>query len=405
MTLGQGIELGPLHFPFLRMLLAVGFVRVILRGERMGRMNSLDRLMVVWAVWTLLSSVFHNKPADALVYRLGFVYNACGIYFLLRIFCRSLEDVMTLCRITAVLLIPLSLLVIPERVTGHNLFAALGGVPAISELREGRFRAQGPFAHSILAGTVGAVCLPLMIALWQKQRKTAVAGIVACCSLVFASASSGPIMSVLAAVGALLMWHWRQKMRLIRWSAVLGYIGLDLVMKAPAYYVLSHIDLTGSSTSWHRARLIESAIEFLPEWWLSGTDYTRHWMPTGVPWSSDHTDITNHYLRMGVLGGLPLMFLFIAVLAKGFSYVGQSIQKMSQYPPESRFTVWILGAMLFAHAVTFISVSYYDQSLVFIYLTLAAIGSIWSEVVGGESRLPVLPARHVTTGRLTGRLR
>ena len=377
MTLGQGIELGSFHFPVIRMLLAVGLVRVIIRGERLvGRMNRLDWLMVVWAAWGLISSLFHRDAFGVLVNHLGLVYNACGIYFLLRIFCQSLDDVVMLCRITAILLIPLSIMILFEKMTGHNLFSVFGGVPEISEIRDGSIRAQGPFAHSIIAGTVGAVCLPLMIGLWQQHRKTAVAGILACFSMVFASGSSGPIMSAVAAIGALFMWRWRYNMRLVRWLAVLGYIGLDLVMKAPAYYIISHIDLTGSSTSWHRAFLIESALNHLSEWWLAGTDYTRHWMPTGVPWSHDHTDITNHYLQMGVLGGLPLMLLFIAILAKGFSYVGQTLRQMPESSPQSRFMIWALGAMLFAHAATFISVSYFDQSFVFIYLTLAAISSV-----------------------------
>ena len=351
----------------------------------MGRMNSLDWLMVVWAAWALISSLFHADTFGVLVNHLGLVYNACGIYFLLRVFCLSFEDVVTLCRITAILLIPLSIMILVEKTTGHNLFSALGGIPEISEIRNGRIRAQGPFAHSILAGTVGAVCLPLMIGLWQQHRKIAVAGILACFSMVFASGSSGPIMSTAAAMGALFMWRYRHRMRLVRCIAVLSYIGLDLVMKAPAYYLIARIDLTGSSTSYYRARLIDAAIEHLSEWWLAGTDYTRSWMVTGVKWSPDQADITNHYIQMGVVGGLPLMLLFTAILIKGFSFVGQTLQQIPESSPQSRFMIWALGASLFAHAATFIAVSYFDQSFVFIYLTLAATGSVQSGMV----RVPV----------------
>ena len=73
------------------------------------------------------------------------------------------------------------------------------------------------------------------------------------------------------------------------------------------------------------------------------------------------------------------MMLFIATLYKGFSIVGQRIQRVDDFNPKSQFMVWALGCSLFTHALTFISVSYYDQSFVFIYVTLAAIGSVWSE--------------------------
>jgi hypothetical protein len=375
-SLGQGVELGPFHFPVLRILIAIGYVRVIIRGERIvGRINRIDELMLVWATWALISGLFHKDISAVLVNRLGLIYSSCSIYFFLRVFCHSLEDVVRLCRITAILLIPLSFEMIFEHITGHNLFSAIGGVPEISGVRNGRVRSQGPFAHPILAGTVGAVCLPLVIGLWHQYRKTAIAGVMACCLMIAASASSGPIMTTVFSTGALFMWYWRDKMRLIRWVTVVAYIGLNLVMKAPAYYLIARIDLTGSSTSWHRAALIQTALEHLSEWWCTGTDYTRHWMAYGVEWSGNHIDITNHYLVMGVNGGLPLMLIFIAILAKGFTFVGQTLQQANKLQPGAPFMIWALGSSLFSHAATFISVSYFDQTFVFLYLTLAMISS------------------------------
>lgn len=379
MTLGQGIEIGPFTFTIIRMLVAVGVLRVFLRSERLtGGTNGMDWLMLIWALWAVFSSFFHNDVSSALTFRLGLIYNACGIYFLLRIFCQSIEDITRLCKFTAILLFPVAVAMLYEKMTSNNLFSVLGGVSAIPEIREGRIRGQGPFAHSILAGTVGAVCIPFMIGLWKQHRNIAFIGLLSCLSIIMASSSSGPIMSAMAAIGALFLWHFRNEMRIVRWLAVFGYISLEIVMKAPAYFLISRIDIVGGSTGWHRSRLIQRAFENLHEWWFAGTDYTRHWMPTGVQWSGDHTDITNYYLKMGVIGGLPLMLLFILILYKGYSFLGQTMQQSSHLPREFRFMLWALGAALFAHTVTFIAVSYFDQSFVFIYLTLAAISSVHS---------------------------
>ena len=379
MTIAQGIEVGSLAFTVIRMLVAAGFLRVIMRHERLaGGMTRLDWLMLLWAAWALISSFFHEEPSEALVFRLGLVYNTCGIYFLVRVFCQSLEDLVGLCCITAILLAPVAAEMLNERITGYNLFSVFGGVSARPEFREG-FRAQGPFRHSILAGTVGAVCLPLMIGLWRQHRRPAVLGIGACLAMIFASGSSGPMLSAMVGIGALFLWRLRHRMRLLRWLAVFGYIGLDLVMMAPAYYLMARTGVGGGG--WHRARLIQSSIEHLHEWWLAGTDYTRHWMITGVSWSPDHTDITNHYIKMGVIGGLPLMLLFIFILVKGFSYVGQAVTSGNNQEPGSQFFYWALGASLFANAAAMVSVSYFDQSFVFLYLTLAVVCSTWSAVV------------------------
>lgn len=174
----------------------------------------------------------------------------------------------------------------------------------------------------------------------------------------------------------LFFWRFRNRMKMIRWLAVLGIIGLDMTMQAPVYYILARIDLTGSSTGWHRAALIESSIKHLNEWWLGGTDYTRHWMPTGVPWSPNHTDITNQYIKIGVVGGLPLMLLLVGILVSAFRMVGKTIKLFPDAPREHLFLIWSFGAILFAHAATWMSISYFDQSIVFPFFILAAIGSL-----------------------------
>jgi hypothetical protein len=349
-----------------------------MRGERLaGELNGLDRIILIWAIWMLASSYFHKEPTAEVITRLGLVYDALGLYFLLRIFCQSLEDVKNLCRLTAILLVPVAIEMIYEKLTFHNLFAVLGGGAEIPAIREGRIRAQGPFAHAILAGTVGAVCLPLIVSIWKKHRKTAVAGFTACAIMIVLCASSGPIFSVFVAIGGLFLWryHDQVRMRFILWIALIAYIALDVIMKDPAYFLISRIDIIGGSTGWHRARLIQSAIEHLPEWWFSGTDYTRHWMPTGVSWSTEHTDITNHYIGMGVTGGLPLMILFILTIWWGFRYVGELLRLLDKDALEDKFFIWCVSCSLFAHAVTCVSVSYFDNSIIFLYLVLAMISS------------------------------
>ena len=183
-----------------------------------------------------------------------------------------------------------------------------------------------------------------MCGMWRRHKVVASAGMAACLTMVVTSASSGPILSTAAAIGAMSMWPMRRRMQLVRWAAVVGgYVALDFVMQAPAYYLIGRIDLTGSSTGWHRARLIESAFRHLNEWWLGGTDHTRHWMATGVVWSADHTDITNHYLHMGVIGGLPLMILFILVIAQAFRLIGKELRADSAAAGSAQFFLWTVG--------------------------------------------------------------
>ncbi len=377
MTLGQGIEVAGLNFPIIRLLLLAGVLRVLVRGERpAGGLLGMDKLFLAWGAWAVLASAFHESPGATLQFHLGMVYNAFCIYFLTRCFCQTEEDLYRLVRLSAWILVPVAAEMVFEQLTQRNLFAVFGGVPEEPAIRNNRIRSQGPFAHAILAGTVGAVCIPMMVGLWRRYPVSAKVGLAACGTMVLASASSGPLMSVIFGLFALLLWHWRHLTRQMRVAAVLGYILLELVMKAPAYYLIARIDLTGSSASYHRAALIQAALQHLEEWWWAGTDYTRHWLPYGVPWSEDHVDITNHYLAQGVRGGLPLMALFISILWCGFRYIGQVARQLRGWDEEREFFAWAIGAGLFAHAASCVSVAYFDQSILFLYLTLALAATL-----------------------------
>ena len=372
MTLGQGTEAFGLNLHVLRLLLLAGVIRVFLRSERpAGGWVGLDNLLIAWGLWALTASAFRKDPGATFINHAGMFFNVGASYFLFRCFIQSREDASRLIKVMAFVLVPVALEMLSEQFTHRNLFSVFGGVPEEPAIRNGRLRSQGPFAHAILAGTVGAVCIPLMVVIFRERRWIAITGLAACIMMVLTSASSGPLMSVLMALLALLLWRWRHWTHQMRVATVVGYVLLELVMKAPAYYLIARIDLAGGSTGWHRAELIRQALNHLHEWWWAGTDYTRHWMPYGVSWSPDHSDITNHYLAQGVRGGLPLMGLFIALLWTGFRYVGRLVDGNEWRNPRDAFSWWCLGCSLFAHATTCVSVAYFDQSIVFLFLTLA----------------------------------
>lgn len=403
MTLAQGISFGPFSFTAVRFLIAAGIVRLIIRNERVdGGLNGMDTIMIGWAGWGVFSSAFHQETVagDPLTFRLGLIYNVLGTYFLFRVLIKDYSDVVRLIKIIGCVLLPVALEMIQEHIVRHNMFSIFGGVPSVPWIREGELRAQGPFAHPILAGTVGAVCLPFMVGLYRSNSRCAILGGFACVSMVITSGSSGPFMSLIFGIAALALWRWRHLTKQMRIGFVVSYIVLDLVMKAPAYFLIARMNLFGGSTGWHRARLIEMGIAHINEWWWAGTDYTRHWMPTGVSWSADHTDITNHYLQYGVLGGLPLMGLFIAAVVAGFRYVGQSLDALGDASWDQEFLTWSVGAALMTQVATCISVSYFDQSYVFLFLNLAVINSLRSAVFLQNTAVNELVGEHHTAEEL-----
>jgi hypothetical protein len=374
------LALGPANLSILRVLVLVGVVRVLARGERIANgVNAVDRLLLAWAVFLIGSSLFH--ATDAWTYRIGIVLGELGVYFLCRIFIQDAADVRRLFKVLCVALLPLAVLMLLEKYTAYSYYFP-GAENVIT--RNGHVRAYGPFAHPILAGTVGAMCVPMALCLWRAHRASAVIGLFAGLAIVFASTSSGPVMMVAFTLVGLLMWKVRHRLALIRWGTVAAIIGLDLVMNDPVYFLMARIDITGSSQSYHRSQLIRSAIAHLEEWWAIGTDYTRHWMASGIHANVVHTDITNHFIGMGVMGGLPLMILFVLMLGAAFRAVGRALCEGEGRSPQRIFLVWTLGAMLFGQVMNFWSISLFDQSVSFFYLVLATIGAIQLPVAVGR---------------------
>jgi hypothetical protein len=367
------VEIGPANFTAVRILVAVGVLRILLRGERpAGGLDGVDRLVLLWALLLLGSSAFHRP--GTWIFRAGLVWSDLGSYILLRVFIRDAADVRRIFRFVCVALVPVAILMLLEKVYMDNFFAALGRITDVAT-RAGHVRARGPFAHPILAGTVGATCFGMAVALWRRDRRYALSGLAAAAGMVYAATSTGPVLMATFIVAALCLWKLRGHVRQIRWLAVVGILALDLVMHDPVYFIIDRIDIAGGSQGWFRARLIQSAFEHLDEWWLVGTDYTRHWMATGITANEASTDITNHVLQMGVYGGLGLMITFVLILVLSFRNAGRAARSRA-LGRDARFAAWALGSILFGHVMNLLSITLFDQSIVFFYLVLACISAL-----------------------------
>jgi hypothetical protein len=294
-----------------------GWVRLVFRGELKGfKLNSLDKVLIVWSFVGLIAYTILWGSSDAFKYKLGGAYNNLGFYFMFRFLIRDMEELIQGIKLYALLVVPLAGFMILEKMTGHDSFSVFGGVPPTTYIREGTLRCQGPFAHPILAGTFGATLMPLFVGLWQqkKNRLIALGGIVAAAIITITSASSGPLLACILGLMAIAMWPLRLKMRKIRWGIVFSLAGLQLVMKAPVWFLLARVDVFNGSTGYHRALLIDRAIANLSDWWLVGTQSTWKWAS-----EDDHLfDVTNNYILNGADGGLLTMILFIAIVAIAF---------------------------------------------------------------------------------------
>ncbi len=367
------------EFTPVRLLILAGLTRAIIGGFfEWSPSNRLDLLAGVFGVIALISSVGHAANGyvpSPLIERVGLVLNVMGSYLYGRAYCFGDDFIPRFAKILALVLIPLALFMAVERVTGQNQYASLGA-RAGQVLRNEQFRARGPFGHAILAGTAMACSLPFMVQLWETNRMLCIAGGGSALVGIFGSGSSGPIAVLMANFGLLFLWRWRDLLGALKVGVVVVLLLLQLVATRPIWFLISRVDLVGGSTGWHRSKLIDSAIKDLGEWWLFGTDYTRHWMSTGVNWNPNHTDITNYYLQFGVLGGLPLMLAFIAMVIVALRQIETSLPELQMRDDGSEFSAWCLWVSILSFCLSFISIALFDQSYAFFFLLVGAVPAI-----------------------------
>ncbi len=374
LPMGNGILVAGIHLLVFRLLLMVGWMRVVRDVQVEGgfyprRLLTLDKVFLFWALSNAVMFCLLWGQFAAVINRLGFLYTTLGSYFLVRHLIRDKEDVIRTIKTLAILAMVMATLMLSEHVTGRNLFSLVGG-PELANVREGKIRAQGPFAHSIIAGTIGAILIPLFFGLWQYRRRDRVIagfGIVAGLVMAGTSASSTPVLTIATVFLGFGLWAFRKNLQMIRWGLVGAIVVLHLIMKAPVWMLIARISEVLGGSGYHRAMLVDSFIRHFWDWcWIGTRD--------NASWGYDMWDSINTYVNAGTGGGLITFVLFLSIIVFAYKRVGiaRKVAERAGSLKDARF-VWAIGVCLFANTVAYFGIAYFDQSELVWYTLLAMI--------------------------------
>lgn len=374
----QQVVIAGIHLPISRLLILAACIRVIATGTK-GRnqlipsWSKIDSIFVAYCVANVITYFILWGEIGALINRLGFLYNSLGMYFLVRHFVRSRAD---LDRMTKVLILGFTVVAVGmviEQATGRNYFSVLGGVPLDSVVRDGKIRAQGCFVHPLTAGAIGATLLPLAIGQWWQERTAQLAAVLGICAAVtvsFTSRSSTPLLVLAAGFLAFSLWPLRRYLARLRLAILFVLILLHIIMKAPVWALIARIDLTGSSSGFHRYILLDQFIRRFGEWWLIGTRST-------ATWGWDMWDSIDSYVSAGTSGGVMNFVLFVAVIVVSFRQLRKA-RRIAASDVALGKRCWVLSALLFSHAIAFFGIAYFDQSQ---FVWFAELGMISTAVL------------------------
>src|SRR6185437_11263987 len=321
----QVVLIGPLHWTMLRVLVLLGWVRVLagaLSRQRLlsNGLNTIDKLLILWAGISAFNIVLLWHSSAALINQLGALYNSLGIYFLLRCLIRNEEDAQRAMRTLTALGVVVAGIMLLEQAGGDKFYAVLrsGAQETGKSLwgRLGALRAVAGFGNPISAGVFGATLMPLSLALWWKGLKSAAAaGFCAASVIVLCSLSSTPVLAYTAALLGLCLWPLRRHLPLLRWSAVIVLLALQLVMNAPVWALIQRAGVIGGSSGYHRYILVDRFFRHFGDWWLLGAR-------NAADWGYLSNDIANQYVGIGESAGLIPFILFIALIIYAFKHLG-----------------------------------------------------------------------------------
>lgn len=336
--------------------------------------------MVVYVGMTLIT-----QPTFASIEnRGGFVIDTWFTYLATRLIVTNREKLVSIIKCIGIALIPLAILGCVESVSGWQPFEPLkslrpwhqttGTEEIIRDKRWGFTRAVGPFSHPILFGSGFTLFLPLIYYLRHEKNnwrlKAYILSVVAIIGAL-SSMSSGPWVMTIVVIFCLIIERYQQWARHILKFFILSCVILEILSNRPLYYVIFSRASQLGGAGWHRARLIEVAINHFGEWWLAG--YGGNDPGWGPHFGMSFTDVTNEFILTGVrygLAGLTILCIVLVVALRGLI----SARKKTTNPTD-RSLYWALGCILLAVTVVWMSVSFFGQLIPLFYCVLGIIGS------------------------------
>ena len=369
--LGEQFNIAGLHFFAHRIVVLCGCIRLLWKSSSADRIlaggfTSIDKIFLVWAFCRVTAFVLLYQVGPAVVNQFGFLWDTLGGYFLVRYLIRDTDDIRRIAKVLVVIAIIMSGCMLYEHYKLQNVFSLLMGGQIVPDIRNGHVRSRGVFEQEIIASTFGGTLVPLFIWLWSssKGKIAAVCGLISSVIITVTASSSTGIAAAAVGIGTLCLWPLRKRVRWMLWGVVAAIAGLALVMKAPVWFALSHVDFAGGSTGWDRANLIDQCVRHFSSWWLVGT-------ADNVNWGFFTWDLCNQFVAEAVQGGLATLVLFVALIWRCFRRIGVARSRTNDRSQE--WLLWTIGCILCAHIAGFFGISYFDQMKDWWFVTLAMI--------------------------------
>lgn len=378
------VSVGTIDISASRIVIAVLLLRFLADNNLRSRFKwcRLDGWVAFYMAIGIVVMCITRPPFAALESRGGFLMDTWLVYLVVRLCITDRAALINVVKWVGVILVPLAILGVLESATDWHPYVALRyyspwrpDADMVKESRFGLARAVGAFSHSIMFGTALALLVPCLWCLRHERGNwRGLAYLLTAVAIIggMSSMSGGPWNTLILIIFFLALErrkHWVKPLLIL---LAFSCIFVEIASNRPFYHVIVSYANPLGGTAWHRARVIDVAIETFGEWWFLGYGgKDPGWGPSlGMTW----TDTTNEFAIVGIQYGVLGIIGLCAVLACALRMLVRLHKQFDD--PALKSWCWALGATLAAVIITFMSVGFFGQTRSLFYCILGITGSM-----------------------------
>ena len=365
-----------------RIVAIILILRLLFMGRhKMVNLFWVDKLVIISWVWIILATLLLDSDASHVYQMIGRFFDTVLMYFIARFTFTSSEDVKGFVVPLSITVLFMAYVGVQESITAKSIYQFFDsyriGEYELSDddkFRYGFMRAMASTSVSIYFGMAMMVLAGFSWSVRGYARNGFIARIIFFAGVVgtLSSMSSGPWLGVI-----ILIFFNLFEMRPGFIKPSLGFVLflsllVELASNRHFYNLIDYVALN-PATAWYRTRLLEVAFDNLNEFWLVGvgSDMPHHW---GAQLDGRvFIDVVNHFLMIGLYGGLPAMFMYIATHVGALKRASRAWRGSTD--PKRRHLLFGLCTTLLALDFSSMSVGLFGPVLLLSYILLGMLVS------------------------------
>ncbi|WP_169566131.1 hypothetical protein [Sneathiella limimaris] len=350
------------------------------RGKKI-TLNRVDLSIFICWVWVIAASFIGGADSGEISRQIGRGLDTVLIYMATRLAIKDTRDIAGLFIPCAFLALFMGVMGVVEAVTFYSPYQKLEVYRAWvwfdkpPEYRLGLLRAKASTEVHIYFGLSMAMLTGILWSVrgYAKSKSLLIVSVISGALGTFSSMSSGPWIAFLAFLGFNAFAFKTSLIKPLIWFIIFVCIGVELASNRHFYSLVGYIALS-AGTAWYRVRLMEIAFDNLDEFWLYGVagNWPHHW--GALLDGRGHIDVVNHFLIMGLYGGILAMFLYIY---SHYAAIKMSVKfwKRSNVISD-RKAIFTLVSLLLGIDVASMSVGLFGPPLMLSFVVLGLIVSV-----------------------------